>query len=485
MSGNPRFLRCRLGWRRCGDPGASNLRPFWAIAPVKWRRRTFPARCRWRMRSGSRSTAAACSDRTAGQGAMLAVGISREEAARLVERHPGAISIAAVNGPSSITLSGDAAVLAEIDKALNEAGHVQPRLAGGGAFPQPEDGAASKRADGMLARHPAAAGIDAILLHRDRQCCWLGLKWMRGIGIATSGSRCSSMTPWRGSSRQGTRVPRNRRASHPATRHRPVLEREDRARNNAVLRCGEAIASERRCWDRSADCICLGAEIDWQKLFPARRDGDQAAILSVPARRTIGGNPIGPVSCAWACRFIHCLGNRRRSTAADPGKCELDTADLGYLADHRIGDCDRLSGRRICRDGARGGAGDFRAGPLRRWKTSNSRSFSSLTRMRHARRRWCSIPTPSGFDIYASRPMLPTMPGNLHARGYIRRASRPAPGSVDLASIRGRCPDPIDREEYYRLLAEPATTTARPSAASRSCGEAIGRHLPKFTSPAA
>ena len=41
---------------------------------------------------------------------------------KLVERHPRAISIAAVNGPSSITLSGDAAVLAEIDKALNDAG---------------------------------------------------------------------------------------------------------------------------------------------------------------------------------------------------------------------------------------------------------------------------------------------------------------------------------------------------------------------------
>ena len=36
--------------------------------------------------------------RTAGQGAMLAAGISSEEAARLVERHPHAISIAAVNG---------------------------------------------------------------------------------------------------------------------------------------------------------------------------------------------------------------------------------------------------------------------------------------------------------------------------------------------------------------------------------------------------
>ena len=60
--------------------------------------------------------------RTAGQGSMLAVGMSREEATEWVGRYPRAISIAAINGPNSITLSGDAEVLAEIDKVLNEAG---------------------------------------------------------------------------------------------------------------------------------------------------------------------------------------------------------------------------------------------------------------------------------------------------------------------------------------------------------------------------
>jgi acyl transferase domain-containing protein len=59
--------------------------------------------------------------RTAGQGTMLAVGISREEAKQLVELHP-AISIAAVNGPNSLTLSGEASVLAKIDKTLSDAG---------------------------------------------------------------------------------------------------------------------------------------------------------------------------------------------------------------------------------------------------------------------------------------------------------------------------------------------------------------------------
>ena len=59
--------------------------------------------------------------RTAGQGTMLAVGISRDEAMKWVARHPRAISIAAINGANSVTLSGDQAVLAEIDKTLDEA----------------------------------------------------------------------------------------------------------------------------------------------------------------------------------------------------------------------------------------------------------------------------------------------------------------------------------------------------------------------------
>jgi acyl transferase domain-containing protein len=59
--------------------------------------------------------------RTAGQGGMLAAEISREEAARLVERHPQAISIAAINGARSVTLSGDAALIAKIDKVLTDA----------------------------------------------------------------------------------------------------------------------------------------------------------------------------------------------------------------------------------------------------------------------------------------------------------------------------------------------------------------------------
>ena len=94
--------------------------------------------------------------RTAGQGSMLAAGISREEATQMVARHPRDISIAAVNGPNSITLSGDAAVLAEIDKTLNAAGVFSRALQVDVPFHSPKMEQLETELLGLPARYPAA-----------------------------------------------------------------------------------------------------------------------------------------------------------------------------------------------------------------------------------------------------------------------------------------------------------------------------------------
>jgi acyl transferase domain-containing protein len=58
---------------------------------------------------------------TAGQGTMLAVGLSPEEAADAVAGEPR-VSIAAINGPRSVTLAGDTAALEAIGRRLEGAG---------------------------------------------------------------------------------------------------------------------------------------------------------------------------------------------------------------------------------------------------------------------------------------------------------------------------------------------------------------------------
>ncbi|MCI0557157.1 MAG: polyketide synthase dehydratase domain-containing protein, partial [Nitrososphaera sp.] len=58
--------------------------------------------------------------RTAGQGAMLAVGLTFEEAENLIKGYEEQVSLGAVNSPSDVTLSGDADTLKEISESLEK-----------------------------------------------------------------------------------------------------------------------------------------------------------------------------------------------------------------------------------------------------------------------------------------------------------------------------------------------------------------------------
>lgn len=63
-----------------------------------------------------------CMDRASAHGHMLAAALTREEAERLLAPHGDAAALAAVNSPSSVTISGDPAPLAEIARQLQERG---------------------------------------------------------------------------------------------------------------------------------------------------------------------------------------------------------------------------------------------------------------------------------------------------------------------------------------------------------------------------
>ena len=216
--------------------------------------------------------------RMAGQGTMLAAGISRAEAMRLVERHPRAISIAAVNSPGSVTLSGDASVLAEIDRTLNEAGQFSRILQVDVPYHSPKMEQFESEAAGMPARAckplPASTPFFSTV-----------------TGAALTGSELNARY-WYRNMRQpvlfldvmrelvkaGHRVfLEDRCASHPEIRHRRMPEREVVARNDAVLAAAGRSRARGNARNRSAGCYTLGAEIDWQKLFPA-----EATAIKLP-----------------------------------------------------------------------------------------------------------------------------------------------------------------------------------------------------------
>jgi thioester reductase-like protein len=66
--------------------------------------------------------------RTRGQGTMLAVGVSLEQAECLIAGFPGRVAVAAVNGPQAVTLAGEGQALREIAQALEPTGAFCRRL---------------------------------------------------------------------------------------------------------------------------------------------------------------------------------------------------------------------------------------------------------------------------------------------------------------------------------------------------------------------
>ncbi|MGH7222524.1 MAG: acyltransferase domain-containing protein, partial [Gemmataceae bacterium] len=61
-----------------------------------------------------------CMDLASAAGKMLAVRLARTEAQEIAAAYEGRVSVAAINGPTSITLSGDAEALHEIERALTQ-----------------------------------------------------------------------------------------------------------------------------------------------------------------------------------------------------------------------------------------------------------------------------------------------------------------------------------------------------------------------------
>jgi acyl transferase domain-containing protein/NADPH:quinone reductase-like Zn-dependent oxidoreductase/ubiquinone/menaquinone biosynthesis C-methylase UbiE/acyl carrier protein len=61
-----------------------------------------------------------CMDFASAAGKMLAVSLGRTEAEEIAATYDGRVSVAAINGPTAITLSGDAEALREIEAALTE-----------------------------------------------------------------------------------------------------------------------------------------------------------------------------------------------------------------------------------------------------------------------------------------------------------------------------------------------------------------------------
>ena len=127
-----------------------------------------------------------------GEGTMLAVGLGEEEARALIARHDRTVTIAAFNGPRSLTLAGARISLEAMLAELEPQGVFARLVRVDHPFHHPLMQPASEELEKALADLEPQAGHDPIFQHGHRRPLRRRNVRRRRIGDAASGSPCSS-----------------------------------------------------------------------------------------------------------------------------------------------------------------------------------------------------------------------------------------------------------------------------------------------------
>jgi acyl transferase domain-containing protein/NADPH:quinone reductase-like Zn-dependent oxidoreductase/short-subunit dehydrogenase/acyl carrier protein len=386
---------------------------------------------------------------TAGQGSMLAVGISREEAAAWVARHPHAISIAAVNGASSITLSGDAAVLRQIDKSLNES-DVFSR-------PLPVD---------VPYHSPRMEQLEAELVDclRDIRPRPATTPFFSTVtGGALSGSDLDARYWYQNVRRPvlfqdalGAVIEIGRTVflelgAHPILRHDIAQCLDEKSAAGATLACLRREERERAALLGSLGRLyTLGAEIDWQKVF--RGDATAIRLPLYPFQADSYWRESDTTRRMRIGRTIHPLLGNRLEAPKPSWSNALDMASLSYLADHRIGDAIIFPGAgyvEMALAVAREALGPVACVV----EDIEFEKFLILDQGAAPLAQVAFDPNTSEFEV-CTRSDASENVWDVHARGCIRAASGRAPEMADITAIRQRCPEAFDDRECNRRFAE-------------------------------
>jgi acyl transferase domain-containing protein/acyl carrier protein len=387
--------------------------------------------------------------RLAGQGAMLAAGISRAEAARLVERRPRDISIAAINGPSSVTLSGNAAVLADIDKTLNEAGLFSRSLQVEVPFHSPKID--ELRADlleclsGIEPRPtsiPFFSTVTATILKGSE----LDAKYW-----------CANMRePVLFSDTMAALIKTGHQVFLEIGAH-PILRYDMRECLKVHSAQGTLLCSLRRQEPERAALLgtlgrmyTLGADLDWRKLFPAA--ATPVKLPFYPFQRESYWREGERVRRKRIGEIVHPLLGERIDAPQPSWAVQLDTADLDYLADHRFKTAILFPGAGYVEMALALARETFGPVPC----VIENVEFHKMLLIDENAARSAQVvldPASSEFSIYA-RAEDSSTGWDVHSHGSVRQLSQPAPPAIDLAEIRGRCSRSLDRTEFFRVFAE-------------------------------
>ncbi len=387
---------------------------------------------------------------TAGEGVMLAAGISPQEAMAMVDRHPQKTSIAAINGLSSITLSGDAAVLADIDKSLNEAGVFSRPLKVDVPFHSPRmERLRDELVECLRAIRPQPAAIPV---------------YSTVTAAAVGGPEIDAEYWYR-----NVRDPvlfRDTVQKAIADGHRvfvelgahPILRRDITACLGENALEGRVLPSIRRDEPERAAMLgtlgqlfCIGGETDWPKLFPA--DAMAVKLPPYPFQAEHHWRESTTLSNYRRGVFVHPLLGQRLQTAEPVWTAALDLSELNYLMDHRLGQASIFPGAGFVEMALVVARETFGAGPC----VIEDFEFQKFLALDPAIASAAQIqfdPQAQEVEIFARAQTSADAPWEPHARGIIRKAGRPFGQRTTLDALRARSPETVGVGQFYRRLAD-------------------------------
>jgi amino acid adenylation domain-containing protein len=389
--------------------------------------------------------------RASGTGTMLAAALTPDEATALLDGVADRVSIAAINGPASVTLTGDTEAIERIAQTLEQQERFCRRLAVEVPYHGPQlDPMREELLAALSDLRPVPPSIPLV----------------SGTSGDWAGDQPLDAEYWWANARRPVRfadgVDTLMDAGHELFLEispHPVLR-------TSVAECcahrgtaGTVLPTLRREEDERAVMLgslaalyVRGRPVDWRGLYPR---GAHVPLPTYPWQRErhwfeprAAARPATPAGTASG----HPLLGRRFASARPTWEVDLSDAGLAYLDDHKVQGATVFPGAGYV-DLALAAAGALGDGAAAVLEAVEFRSLLTLAPGRGSTLQTLGQPHDGAIEIHAA-PHDQPHDWTLHAAARFRTAAQPDAGArVDLAAVRVRCATPMPVEDHYAALA--------------------------------
>lgn len=386
-------------------------------------------------------------------GGMLAVTAPESVVAAALERHADRLSIAAVNGPQSVVVSGAVDALDEIERAFGQQGVRTRRLHVNRAFHsplmEPMLDEFERDVGKVELRQPTIRMISAV------------------TGAALTAAEVTSPAYWRRHVRDAVRFADATAAL--GSQYGVVVEIGPHNVLSTFERDGDAasvpwVATLRRDADDRESMLtalqslyCAGLAIDWAAVHGGSRLRRVALPKYAFQRDRYWVEPKRQDLAPASAQTGHALLGRRIDSALDDQLFEARVTPerFSFVAAHRVADAIIMPGAGFV-EAARA-AGAAVAGPdavVERFELHAAMPVGEKT-ARLLQTVVGKAPAPEGRIVRVfSRDEDSGSPWTAHASGRVNVASAARPAKLDLDAVKQRCPATVEHAEFYDGLAQ-------------------------------